>query len=187
MQVRSVLQFLAATLLACAGTSCAAEEVHEGYTGYWRTVVATAYSPVDNIDSRYHATKGDKWRWITADGRTDVRQVPYGIAVAFNRATRKPVIPFGTQVIIPAGQGYLDVSRPTERCFRVDDVGNGKEFFPRQDGRMHFDVRFRHTGTALKWGVKDLRVFIVTGVATAAPRALSPVDDLFWEPSLALR
>lgn len=52
--------------------------------GHWVDVIATAYSPEDPLDGAYRSTKG-KWRYITADGRTDVRRNPYGIAVPCGR------------------------------------------------------------------------------------------------------
>jgi hypothetical protein len=156
------------------------------FDGYWIEVVATAYSPQDPIDHHYRETKGERWRWITADGRTDVRQVPYGVAVPLNG--RKPWLPFGTRLLIPVGDGYVDQSRP-DRVFRVDDVGNGKEYFKHdRDGRLHVDLRFKTHKSAIAWagptGRRVLRVFVITG-ERPAPKALGPEDDLFWPPTRA--
>ena len=162
----------------------AEEEVYAGYVGRWENVVATAYSPHDGIDHHYHETKGDKWRWITADGKTDVRKIPYGIAVPVlitARGNLRPILPFGTQIIIPAGQGYLDVSRPNDRIFKVDDTGNGKEYFKTRHGMMHIDLRYMQTEWALKWGVKTIKVFIVTGVAQQVDESYK--DDPFYDPN----
>ena len=162
-----------------------AEEIYAGYIGRWENVVATAYSPHDAIDSNYRETKGDRWRWITADGKTDVRNKPYGIAVPVLRTklgNLKPMLPFGTKVIIPTGQGYLDNSKPNDRIFEVDDTGNGKEYFKTKNGMMHIDLRYMHTEWALKWGIKVIKVFIVTGVAPVKYE-FRPQDDLFWDPN----
>lgn len=145
------------------------DDTYQGYTGRWENVVATAYSPHDGIDSHYHETKGERWRWITADGRTDVRWKPYGLAVPLKPGTLSPWWPFGTKVIIPAGQGYLDQTQPGDRVFAVDDVGNGKEFFKTRRGKLHIDLRYKNTRSALTWGERPLRVFVVTGIAQPDP------------------
>lgn len=176
--------------------SAAAEEIYGGYIGHWENVVATAYSPHDPIDGKYHASKGDRWRWITADGETDVRETPYGIAVPVERTKAgnlRPLIPFGTKVIIPVGQGYLDESRPNNRVFQIDDTGNGKEYFKHKNGMLHIDLRYKQHEWALKWGEKQIKVFIVTGVASpdidrlkeieAAKAKLKELEsDPFYDP-----
>jgi len=168
-------------VLTCLGS----EEIYAGYIGRWENVVATAYSPHDAIDSNYHNSKGDKWRWKTADGKTDVRETPYGIAVPVLRTERgnlRPMLPFGTQIIIPAGQGYLDQSKPNDRIFKVDDTGNGKEYFKTKNGMMHIDLRYMQTEWAKKWGTKTIKVFIVTGVVPQPAIDESYKDDLFYDP-----
>jgi hypothetical protein len=157
-----------AILLAALSVAFGAD-VYQGYTGRWESVVATAYSPHDGIDSNYHSTKGERWRWVTADGRTDVRWKPYGIAVPLKPGTRTPWWAFGTKVLIPAGQGYLDQSQPGDRLFTVDDVGNGREYFKTKRGKLHIDLRYMNTASAIKWGEKTIRVFVVTGVAQPDP------------------
>ncbi|CAK0748485.1 exported hypothetical protein [Azospirillaceae bacterium] len=171
-------------VLICLASS--AEEIYAGYTGYWENVVATAYSPHDPIDGTYHASKGDRWRWITADGKTDVREKPYGIAVPVSRTNAgnlKPLLPFGTKVIIPVGQGYLDNSKPNDRVFEVDDTGNGKEYFKHKNGMLHIDLRYMQHKWAIKWGEKQIKVFIVTGVAQVEVAKPSYEDDPFWDPN----
>ncbi len=132
--------------------------------GYWVTVRATAYSPHDALDGDYHHSKGDRWRWITADGRTDVRSVPYGIAVPLLCGGR-PIWPYATRVLIPAGQGYLDLSGgPADRTFAVDDCGSAIRRRSIATGILHIDLRFRHESSALAFGGSDgwreLRVFV---------------------------
>jgi len=131
--------------------------------GHWIEVVATAYSPHDSIDDDYRATKG-RWLYKTADGRTDVRSTPYGVAVPLLARSRKPAIPFGTKLVIPAGLGYLDRSRQ-DRVFVVDDVGNGKEYYPERGGRLHVDLRFRDHASAVRWagprGYRFISVFVL--------------------------
>jgi len=134
--------------------------------GRWLTVRATAYSPHDTIDGSYHATKGERWRWITADGRTDVRRNPYGIAVP-RLAGSRPAWPYGTRVLIPAGQGYLDQSQPDERIFAVDDSGGAIRGKTERSGVLHIDLRFRSESSARQFGGdlgwRELRVFVIDG------------------------
>lgn len=132
--------------------------------GRWITVRATAYSPHDAIDGDYHASKGDRWRWITADGRTDVRKQPYGVAVPRLNG-RRPALPFGTRMIIPAGQGYLDLSRPDQRIFVVDDSGGAIRNKTIASGILHIDLRYRSEASALAFGGalgwRELQVFVL--------------------------
>ncbi len=132
--------------------------------GRWVTVRATAYSPHDAVDGSYHATKGERWRWITADGRTDVRQSPYGIAVP-RLAGGRPAWPYGTRVLIPAGQGYLDQSQPDDRIFTVDDCGGAIRGKTERSGVLHIDLRYRSESSARQFGGdlgwQELRVFIL--------------------------
>jgi len=132
--------------------------------GHWLTVRATAYSPHDALDGAYHQTKGERWRWITADGRTDVRDVPYGIAVPLLRGGR-PTWPYATRVFIPEGQGYLDLSGgPADRTFAVDDCDSAISRRTIATGIMHIDLRFRKESSALAFGGskgwRELRVFV---------------------------
>jgi len=175
-------------LLAAPVLALGAEEQYGDWLGEWEEVVATAYSPHDPIDGAYHATKGARWRWITADGRTDVRHTPYGVAVPLQPGTRKPHWPFGTQLVIPAETGYLARSRPDDRVFPVDDVGNGRQYFKRdQAGRLHIDLRFKLHASAIAWagptGRRVITVFRITGVAPPPPPPPPALPDPF--PSLA--
>jgi 3D (Asp-Asp-Asp) domain-containing protein len=175
MSVLRYLLILAASTVACA----TAQETYAGYTGYWVDTVATAYSPHDPIDGDYHATKG-KWRWITADGKTDVRETPYGVAVP--NVGGKPWLPYGTQVIIPHGNGYLDNSRPTDRVFRVDDTGSTIGKLHRKTGTPHIDLRFMTNVWARKWSNKPVRIFVITGVAVVTEDYKL---DPFYDPGIA--
>lgn len=174
--LRMVVPVLSSVLPLGAG------EEYAGYEGRWVEVVATAYSPHDAVDGDYHATKGDRWRYITADAKTDVRKVPYGIAVPNFGLKNTPVIPYGTKVIIPAGQGYLDGSRPTDRVFPVDDTGSGISRKTLRTGKTHIDLRYMHTEWALKWQTKAIKMFIITGPAPASIYKFRPEDDLFYDP-----
>jgi len=142
-------------LLLTLLTYLAAEEIYQGYTGYWQSVVATAYSPHDAIDSEYRATKG-KWLHKTAY-QVDVRTTPYGIAAP------AWVFPDGTKLIIPAGHGYLD-SR-TNRVFKVDDTGGIIRQRTRETGTPHIDLRYKTEYSAKRFGIKVIPIFVVTGVA----------------------
>lgn len=132
-----------------------------GYKGRWVEVRATAYSPHDPIDSDYHATKG-KWRWKTADGTTDVRREPYGIAVP--RIDGEPWLPYGTRVVIPTGYGYVDRSRAC-RVFTVDDTGGRISTRTRKEGVTYVDLRWKGTADAVKWsgalGYNVVKIFVI--------------------------
>jgi 3D (Asp-Asp-Asp) domain-containing protein len=90
---------------------------------------------------------------LTADG-TDVRDEPYGIAVDPRQ------IPYGTSVLIPAGNGYLDKSRPEDRVFLAYDTGGIIRRRTRSTGVIHIDLRFRRHNNAKKFGVKTITVWI---------------------------
>lgn len=156
-------------LFAAVETSFWAEErraaiAAPALNGRWLTVRATAYSPHDAVDGHYHATKGERWRWITADGRTDVRTKPYGIAVP-RLAGGRPAWPYGTRVLIPAGQGYLDQSMANERIFTVDDTGGAIRGKTERSGVLHIDLRFRSESSAKAFGGdagwRELRVMVL--------------------------
>lgn len=156
-------------LFAAIETSFHAEErriaaAAPALRGRWLTVRATAYSPHDAIDGSYHASKGERWRWITADGRTDVRQKPYGIAVP-RLVGGRPAWPYGTRVLIPAGQGYLDQSQPNDRFFTVDDTGGAIRGKTENSGVLHIDLRFRSESSAKAFGGakgwRELRVMVL--------------------------
>ncbi len=131
--------------------------------GRWMDVRATAYSPLDPQDSDYRRTKGPRWVHITADGETDVRIEPYGIAVP-RRTHTGPILPYGTQVYIPTGYGYLDRSRPEARTFTVDDTGAAITRRTRNTGIVYVDLRFRTPESAREWagplGYRDIRIFV---------------------------
>ena len=153
-----------------------ADEVeYRGWLGRWWDVRATAYSPQDPIDQAYRDSKGPRWRNITADGLTDVRRVPYGIAVPSYFATG-PMLRYGTRVVIPAGQGYLDQTRPDDRVFPVDDTGSAITERTESEGLVYVDLRFRTTRSAHEWagpaGWRALRLFVVR--CAAPPPALTP-------------
>lgn len=139
---------------------------HQGFKGRWVEVCATAYTPTNAVDSDYHETKG-KYRWKTADGRTDVRRTPYGIAVPLQRRSDKKITvwPFGTRVIIPTGYGYLDRSRTEERIFKVDDTSESSKFFYSKNGKLHIDVRFVDDADAFRWagpkGYRFIKIFVI--------------------------
>lgn len=117
--------------------------------GSWVKVIATGYSPHDQLDSAYRATKGD-YRWKTAT-LTDVREQPYGVAVPFWRVKR------GAAIYVPPGSGY--VSR--DGCiFEADDTGGDIRDNTRRTGVTHIDLRFRTEASAKKYGKKTIWVFL---------------------------
>ena len=165
-------------LLIGAAACCHGDE-YQGWLGHWETVVATAYTPSDPIDDAYHDSKGARWRWITADGVTDVRRKPYGVAVPLRHG--EPWWRFGTRVIIPTGLGYLDRSRADEREFVVDDVGNGAAYFPSEAGHVHIDLRWVDRRDALRWagpeGKRVIRVFVCVRRVPPPAETIVPIPD----------
>lgn len=147
-------------LLSCLaiGDMHAQEIITYGpWQGYWTKARLSAYSPHDALDREYHQSKGERWRWITADGRTDVRISPYGVAGPSS-------LRLGQRIFIPRGHAYLDESRSAahERCFVLDDRGSAIEHGSVSEGRIWLDLRFRTEYSALAFGVKDAWVFIIT-------------------------
>lgn len=129
--------------------------------GHWVDVIATAYSPEDPLDGAYRATKG-RWRYITADGSTDVREQPYGVAVP--KVSGRPLWAYGTRVVIPAGLGYVEHMHP-DRTFTIDDTGSALTRMTSQTGDVHVDLRFRSSASARAWagptGHRRIRMWIV--------------------------
>lgn len=119
---------------------------------WWRLrVLTTGYSPHDAVDGAYHATKGPRWRWITADLVTDVREEPYGVAVD------PRALPYGVDIVIPGYHRGAAVD--------ADDTGGRlRQSWAR--GVLHLDLRFRTEASALKWGQKTMTVKVdVTGLS----------------------
>jgi 3D (Asp-Asp-Asp) domain-containing protein len=113
---------------------------------WWRLrAVTTGYSPHDAVDGAYHATKGERWRWITADAVTDVRDVPYGVAVD------PRALPYGTTVIVPGYHRGVAVA--------ADDTG-GRLRQSWSAGVLHLDLRYKTERSALAWGRKQVVVHV---------------------------
>jgi len=128
-------------LLLLASLACAGEWVP-------MDVVATAYCPC-------RICCGVRGVGITADG-TDTREVPYGVA------SDPRVLPYGSTVWIPPGLGYLDASRSTDesREFPVDDTGGTIRTEARRSGVPRIDLRFKHHGSAQRFGRKAMTIYI---------------------------
>ena len=128
--------------------------------GHWVDAIATAYSPEDPIDGAYRATKG-RWRYITADGSTDIRDEPYGVAVP--KVNGRPLWAYGTEVVIPRGLGYVEHAHP-DRTFTVDDTGSTITRATSQTGDVHIDLRFRSEASARAWagptGHRRIRIWV---------------------------
>jgi 3D (Asp-Asp-Asp) domain-containing protein len=128
--------------------------------GRWVTVIATAYSPKDKIDSNHPHCKDD----FTAS-MTRISKNPYGIAVPMRRdgrgrSTVPVVAEYGSQIYIPSGYGYLDNSRKEDRIFVCDDTGGLINRNTRVTGIPHIDLRFKSEAAAKKFGKKKIEVFI---------------------------
>lgn len=132
------------------------QEVYEGFIGHWVMVTATAYSPTDSIDSDYHATKGE-WRWITADGKTDVHKEPFGVAIP--RIGKKPKWPYGTKIIVPKDSGYIPWR--SNRLFIADDTGSRITKNTKTYRKPYIDLRVRTPEQATAYGKRNIRVFII--------------------------
>ncbi len=107
-------------------------------------VVATAYCPC-------RICCGVRAVGLTADG-TDVREWPYGIAVDPCQ------IDYGTPIIVPRGEGYLD--RRSDRIFYADDTGGIIRRKTRSTGTIHIDLRFKTHWSAERYGKKTITIFI---------------------------
>ncbi len=136
---------LLATALFMA--KCQGVEEYEGHKGHWITVEATAYSPTDDYtkDDACNPTR------LTSVG-ISTASIPYGIAVD------PKVIPYGTRLIVPAGNGYLDQTRPTDRTFVADDTGSA---ICRGGSTIRIDLRYKTTQSAKNFGRKTIKIFVV--------------------------
>ena len=176
-----MLNLIAAMCFMAALAATDVLDTAEGrWEGHWIEVAATAYTPTNAIDSVYHAAKGTRWRWILADGHTNAKRTPYGVAVKLTQGGDgrwRPALPFGTRLYVPVGSGYLDRSRPESRVFPIDDGSASSQYDAHVDGRMHIDLRWIDTGDAIRWsgdeGHRMLRVFVIERDAPLPPEPLA--------------
>lgn len=133
----AVLGLLAGFLLPGIGS--------EPTTGRWMTVKASAYCPCP-------ICCGVRAAGLTADG-TKVQESPYGIAA------HPGYLPYGTRIVIPSGQGYLDRCR-ADRSFTVDDTGGVIRRRSESTPDLWIDLRFRSHASAMAWGVRTISVFV---------------------------
>ncbi len=182
------INVLAAMAFVAAATTAEVFDCAEGrWSGRWVDIAATAYTPTNAIDSAYHESKGTRWRWILADGKTHAKRTPYGVAVKLFEGKDgkwRPALPFGTRIYIPLGSGYLDRSRTDERVFTVDDGSASSLYASRIDGLLHIDLRWVDTSDAVKWsgaeGHQVVRVFVIE---QDLPRPVEPV--VTWPVEIA--
>jgi 3D (Asp-Asp-Asp) domain-containing protein len=117
---------------------------------------AAEWVPVEATLTSYCPCKiccGARAKGITADG-TDTKEYPYGLAADLR------ALPAGSRIWIPTGIGYLDATFPTDRGFVVDDTGGALIRNTRKTGRIHLDLRFRYHGSAVRFGVKTVTVYV---------------------------
>lgn len=118
--------------------------------GEWKPldVIATAYCPCS-------ICCGVRAVGLTADG-TDVCSTPYGIAAD------PKVLPYGTLVWIPKGNGYLDRQTPADddRQWWVDDTGGIIRRRTRSTGITHIDLRFIRHKSAQEFGIRHITIYI---------------------------
>ncbi len=117
---------------------------------------AEGWQPVEVVATAYCGCRiccGVRAVGITADG-TDIRVWPYGIAVDPKQ------IAYGTPIFVPLGEGYLDRQQPTDRVFYADDTGGIIRRRSRATGTPHIDLRFRQHGSAQRFGVRRMTVFV---------------------------
>lgn len=119
------------------------EQVPALPAGRYLMVEATGYCPCSRC------TDGDR---ITADG-TRTNRVPYAIA-----ADRS--FPIGTLIYVPAGLGYLDRVRASDRIFRIDDRGGSLDTEASRYGVPRIDLRFRDHASAVRFGRRAMPIFI---------------------------
>lgn len=96
---------------------------------------------------------GVRAKGVTADG-TRTSEYPYGVAADFRS------LPAGSRLWIPRGLGYLDRTYPNDRSFVVDDTGGALIRNTRRTGRIHLDLRFVYHGSAVRFGVKTVTIFV---------------------------
>jgi 3D (Asp-Asp-Asp) domain-containing protein len=104
----------------------------------------TACAPDDAIDIDYYRKNG----YEGGD---------YGIAAHTEK------FPRGTLVRVP---GYRDVTAPGA-FWVVDSAGGSLIRRSARRGVVHIDVKFKHTASAKKWGVKTLDIDVITPAAQA--------------------
>ena len=114
------------------------------------------WQPVEVVATAYCGCRvccGVRAVGITADG-TDIRDWPYGIAVDPKQ------IAYGTPILVPLGEGYLDRQQPHDRVFYADDTGGIIRRRSRSTGVPHIDLRFRQHRSAQLFGVRRITVFV---------------------------
>jgi hypothetical protein len=155
--LRNITLFLLVSTYAYGQETSQDLETYGPWKGRWVKARLSAYSPQDRIDAVYRASKGERWKWITADGRTDVRRTPHGIAAISS-------VPFGTRIFIPAGYGFLDATLPSpnQRVLRVDDRGSRLDGAGPGEIQLRLDLRYRTEYSALAFGIKEAWVFVIT-------------------------
>ena len=153
MNTESVLKTIRWSLLLLLCTCCIQADEYKGYKGHWVDVVATAYSPDDQIDEAYH-NKHPAGYHRTADN-TNTDKVPYGIAAP----QRGPmVIPFHTRLILgwPSSDGG-----PFGRVLEVDDTGGVITRKSSATAHLYIDIRMKTEEDALKFGHHTMYIFII--------------------------
>lgn len=114
--------------------------------GFWLAAQVTAYCGGPCKECQTTGT--------IANG-TSTTRVPYALA-----ADRS--LPMGSRVYIPAGIGYLDRLRPSDRVFTVDDRGGALDTEALASGVFRIDLRFIGHADAKRFGRRMVDVYVFT-------------------------
>lgn len=102
--------------------------------GWWVPVIATAYSPMDDL------TRDDESNPLRKTSKgVKTTKVKYGIAIPPER------LPYGCEIIVPKGNHYENDRGGVK--FTADDTGPIIRDNTRRTGTIHIDLRY--------WSVRD--------------------------------
>lgn len=137
--IAAFLGFVLATVMGCV-------QLAHGSEGRWVTAEVTAYCPCELCcGTEDHLTANN----------TSTDRVHYAFA-----ADRS--LPFQSKIYVPIGLGVLDIVRADDRWFVVDDRGGALDSESRKYGVLRLDLRVRDHWWAVRFGRKQISVFVIT-------------------------